>query len=59
MLFNALNLIFLNVTMLNCTKKIFTKISLAGLYHDGMPWTVAVKSECGVLGYSVLGLTTC
>ena len=33
MLFNALNLIFLNVTMLNCTKKIFTQISLAGLYY--------------------------
>ena len=32
MLFNALNLIFLNVTMLNCTKKIFTQISLAGVY---------------------------
>ena len=29
MLFSALNLIFLNVTMLNCTKKIFTQISLA------------------------------
>ena len=34
MLFNALNLIFLNVTMLNCTKKIFTQISLAGLYYN-------------------------
>ena len=32
MLFNTLNLIFLNVTMPNFTKKIFTQISLAGLY---------------------------
>ena len=37
MLFNALNLIFLNVTMLNCTKKIFTQISLAGLYFYFYP----------------------
>ena len=32
MLFNTLNLIYLNVTMPNLTRKIFTQISLAGLY---------------------------
>ena len=33
MLFNTLNLIYLNVTMPNLTRKIFTQISLAGLYY--------------------------
>ena len=32
MLFNTLNLIFLNVTMPNWTTKICAQISLAGLY---------------------------
>ena len=36
MLFNTLNLIYLNVTMPNLTRKIFTQISLAGLYHNGI-----------------------
>ena len=34
MLFNTLNLIYLNVTMPNLTRKIFTQISLAGLYSE-------------------------
>ena len=34
MLFNTLNLIFLNVTMPNWTTKICAQISLAGLYLD-------------------------
>ena len=34
MLFNTLNLIFLNVTMPNWTTKICAQISLAGLYSD-------------------------
>ena len=34
MLFNTLNLIYLNVTMPNLTRKIFTQISLAGLYYN-------------------------
>ena len=38
MLFNTLNLIYLNVTMPNLTRKIFTQISLAGLYCEpGFP----------------------
>ena len=36
MLFNTLNLIYLNVTMPNLARKIFTQISLAGLYYDYM-----------------------
>ena len=34
MLFNTLNLIFLNVTMPNWTTKICAQISLAGLYFE-------------------------
>ena len=45
MLFNALNLIFLNVTMLNCTKKIFTQISLAGLYSTTSTRRAACKLQ--------------
>ena len=39
MLFNTLNLIFLNVTMPNWTTKICAQISLAGLYLYGYGYT--------------------
>ena len=59
MLFNTLNLIYLNVTMPNLTRKIFTQISLAGLYlhvaeyHSIGVWTgsdlsMNVKSSIGL-----------
>ena len=67
MLFNTLNLIFLNVTVLNCTKKIFTQTSLAGLYYknqEDMLWIcmgndviqgVELSTDDGGLGWYKAG----
>ena len=41
MLFNTINLIFLNVTMPNWTTKICAQISLAGFYYIGY-WTRSI-----------------